>query len=34
MCKEIVTPIAPEDGHISQKHVELKELKYSIASSW
>ena len=33
----IVTPIAPEDGRVSPKHVELKELKankYSIASSW
>jgi len=32
-----VTSIAPEDGRISPKHVELKELKankYSIASSW
>ena len=32
-----VTPIAPEDGRVSPKHVELKELKankYSIASSW
>ena len=33
--KEIVTSIAPEDGHISPKHVELKYTnKYSIASSW
>ena len=33
----IVTPIAPEDGRVSPKHVELKELKankYSIASSY
>ena len=33
----IVTPIAPEDGRVSPKHVEMKELKankYSIASSW
>ena len=33
----IVTPIAPEDGRVSPKHVELKELKankYSIASNW
>jgi len=30
----IVTPISPEDGRVSPKHVELKELKankYSIA---
>ena len=33
--KEIITFIAPEDGHISPKHVELKYInKYSIASSW
>ena len=25
--KEIVTSIAPEDGRVSPKHVELKELK-------
>jgi len=25
--KEIVTSIAPDDGHVSPKHVELKELK-------
>jgi hypothetical protein len=27
ICKETVTSIAPEDGHVSPKHVELKELK-------
>ena len=27
ICKEIVTSIAPEDRHVSPKHVELKELK-------
>ena len=27
ICKEIVTSIAPEDGRISPKHVELKEHK-------
>jgi len=27
ICKEIVTSIAPEDGRVSPKHVELKELK-------
>jgi hypothetical protein len=27
ICKEIVTPIAPEDGRKSPKHVELKEHK-------
>ena len=27
ICKEIVTSIAPEDGLISPKHVELKEHK-------
>ena len=26
ICKEIVTSIAPEDGRISPKHVELKIL--------
>jgi len=35
ICKEIVTSIATEDGHVSPKHVELKvHNKYSIASSW
>ena len=24
ICKETVTSIAPEDGHVSLKHVELK----------
>ena len=28
ICKEIVTSIAPEDGRISPKHVELKEHKW------
>ena len=27
ICKEIVTSVAPEDGRISPKHVELKEHK-------
>ena len=27
ICKEIVTSIAPEDGRVSPKHVELKEHK-------
>ena len=27
ICKETVTSIAPEDGRISPKHVELKEHK-------
>ena len=27
ICKEIATSIAPEDGRISPKHVELKEPK-------
>ena len=27
ICKDIVTSIAPEDGRISPKHVELKEHK-------
>jgi len=27
VCKEIVTSIATEDGRVSPKHVELKELK-------
>ena len=27
ICKVIVTSIAPEDGRISPKHVELKEHK-------
>ena len=35
ICKEIVTSIAPEDGRVSPKHVELKvHNKYSIALSW
>ena len=35
VCKEIVTSIAPEDGRVSPKHVELKvHNKYSIALSW
>ena len=35
ICKEIVTSIAPEDGHVSAKHVELKvRNKHSIALSW
>ena len=28
ICKEIVTSIAPEDGRVSPKHVELKVHKY------
>ena len=27
ICKEIVTSIAPEDGRVSLKHVQLKEHK-------
>ena len=27
ICKEIVTSIAPQDGRISPKHIELKEHK-------